>query len=428
MPDKYDFSDDHVAQLLAKDAEGINSRATHNPPKPNTRFLENIIKETAHHNAALRAKEAQESRVMLRRPPSIRGRSYGDSEDYGRLKDMNGSHGSKRRRIGHHDEDYAYKRSTEHRHSRKEGHQVRERREGDRDRTKSKGNHSEGVEEGYQARERRDGDRDRTKPKGKDNEEVEIEGAYPRRHRHHRRHLRRRSLSESAAERGGRSSRSRARSRQSGRKHRHQHHDLSRRRREADSDADSHSETRMKRSGSAMADSRASAHHTPEDPKASSPARSSLSPASDSDPLDSVIGPPPPLPQAPVQFRGRGAVSVSSVSAIDAHFASNYDPALDAAAVGLDLEADDDWDEALEALRDRLKWEQQGAARLRAAGFSEEEVAQWGGGQKRGPGMEKGEEDVRWKGRGEGREWDRGKVVTQDGVETEIEWGRLKGS
>jgi len=35
---------------------------------------------------------------------------------------------------------------------------------------------------------------------------------------------------------------------------------------------------------------------------------------------------------------------------------------------------------------------------------------------------------VKWRGRGEGREWDRGKVVTEDGVETGAEWGRLKGT
>ena len=81
---------------------------------------------------------------------------------------------------------------------------------------------------------------------------------------------------------------------------------------------------------------------------------------------------------------------------------------------------------ALEALRDRQKWKQQGAARLREAGFSEDEVKKW---EKGGvAGAEKGEEDVRWSGRGEGREWDRGKVVGDDGVETGAEWGRLKGN
>ena len=89
-----------------------------------------------------------------------------------------------------------------------------------------------------------------------------------------------------------------------------------------------------------------------------------------------------------------------------------------------DPDSENDWDQALEALRDRQKWKQQGADRLREAGFTEEEVQKW---EKSGPSGEKREEDVVWKGRGEGREWDRGKVVTVDGDEvvTKAEWGRL---
>ena len=38
------------------------------------------------------------------------------------------------------------------------------------------------------------------------------------------------------------------------------------------------------------------------------------------------------------------------------------------------------------------------------------------------------EEDVRWAKKGEGREWDRGKVVDEDGnVAVQADWGRLKG-
>jgi hypothetical protein len=104
---------------------------------------------------------------------------------------------------------------------------------------------------------------------------------------------------------------------------------------------------------------------------------------------------------------------------MDSHFSSNYDPSID---VQLDLDDIDDWDMALEALRDRQRWQKQGAERLKSAGFTEEEVQKW---EK---GGEKTEEDVIWKGIGEGREWDRGKVVGEDGVETKPEWGRLKGT
>lgn len=66
---------------------------------------------------------------------------------------------------------------------------------------------------------------------------------------------------------------------------------------------------------------------------------------------------------------------------------------------------------ALEALRDRELWKKKGAERLREAGFAEEEVRRW---EESGNGKEKGVEDVRWRGQGEVREWDAGKVVECD--------------
>lgn len=135
----------------------------------------------------------------------------------------------------------------------------------------------------------------------------------------------------------------------------------------------------------------------------------------DSDPLDDIIGPRPP---PKVQSRGRGAVS--SASGMDAHFAKGYDPSADVKA---DFDDDDDWEQALEALRDRQKWKQQGADRLKAAGFTDEEVKKWEkGGEKR-------EEDVTWAKKGEGREWDRGKFVDDEGVVTfDPTYGRLNDS
>jgi len=93
---------------------------------------------------------------------------------------------------------------------------------------------------------------------------------------------------------------------------------------------------------------------------------------------------------------------------------------------------EDDWESALEALRDRQKWRQQGAERLRAAGFSEEEVDRWSRQKVNSKGeREMDEADVRWSKAGEGREWDRGKAVDdEDGgsVSVKPEWGRLKGT
>ena len=101
---------------------------------------------------------------------------------------------------------------------------------------------------------------------------------------------------------------------------------------------------------------------------------------------------------------------------MDSRFSDNYDPKSD---VQPDTTAGDDWDDALEALRDRAKWRQQGADRLRAAGFTDEQVSKW---EK--SGGEKNMDDVQWSRAGEKREWDRGKVLGDDGtIGHGAEWG-----
>jgi hypothetical protein len=119
-------------------------------------------------------------------------------------------------------------------------------------------------------------------------------------------------------------------------------------------------------------------------------------------------------------------------SSIDDRFNPDYNPRAD-----VDLSPDDgernDWDMALEALRDRAKWRAQGGERLRAAGFSEDEVKKWEGSsgllRSSDSSVEKDVEDVRWAKKGEGREWDRGKTINDDGtVELKADWGRLKGN
>lgn len=91
---------------------------------------------------------------------------------------------------------------------------------------------------------------------------------------------------------------------------------------------------------------------------------------------------------------------------MDAHFASSYDPDLDVRPDS-DLSDDDreDWDMALEALRDRQQWKKKHADRLREAGFNDRDIKKW-----EDSGREKGIEDVRWSKKGEEREWDVGKV------------------
>jgi hypothetical protein len=140
--------------------------------------------------------------------------------------------------------------------------------------------------------------------------------------------------------------------------------------------------------------------------------------ASDSDPLEAIIGPTAPPEAPPVRSKGRGAFK-SSLS-MDAHFAPGYDPSTD---VRIDSEEEDEWGQATEAFRDRMRWRQQGAERLRAAGFTDDAIKKW---EK---GDEKTEEDVTWSKKGEGREWDRGKVLDDDGqITLQAAWGRLKGT
>jgi len=143
----------------------------------------------------------------------------------------------------------------------------------------------------------------------------------------------------------------------------------------------------------------------------------------DSDPLEEIIG-PLPRSTAPLRIRGRGAISMGTT--LDTRFSSSYDPSIDIQP-DFDPAEENDWDQALEALRDRQKWQKKGADRLRAAGFTEEEIEKWEKGGK--GGKEKCEEDVKWSKRGERREWDKGKVVDEDGtVKIEASWGRLKES
>ncbi|KAF2724767.1 hypothetical protein K431DRAFT_281720 [Polychaeton citri CBS 116435] len=125
----------------------------------------------------------------------------------------------------------------------------------------------------------------------------------------------------------------------------------------------------------------------------------------DSDPLVDVIGPAKPSNSKP---RGRGA-SKSAFDSIDARFAPDYDPIADVRLNDDDDTASvdkDDWDMALEALRDRQRYKSTQEARLKAAGFSEREIDRW----RNSDGSEIHEEDVKWSKRGEAREWDRGKA------------------
>lgn len=240
-----------------------------------------------------------------------------------------------------------------------------------------------------------------------------------RRHRHQNRHHGHRSHSRSGSEekdvreyhRRGSKSKRRPAPPEEDRNHAHRR----RRRRERSTSSSAPDANALLKTGES--DSRKDKRPTRRKYRDEAPAEPDQSQPSDSDPLESIVGPLPPPPSAKIESRGRG--KFASSSAMDSHFSSTYDPSQD---IRLNSDSENDWDQALEALRDRQRWKQQGAERLRLAGFTEEEVGKWEkGGEKR-------EEDVRWNAKGEGREWDRGKVVGEDEIETRPEWGRLKGT
>ena len=105
----------------------------------------------------------------------------------------------------------------------------------------------------------------------------------------------------------------------------------------------------------------------------------------------------------PVRSKGRGAYRPSG-AAMDAHFSSDYNPGLDLHPESELEDEKDDWDMALEALRDREMFKQKHAERLREAGFDDAEIKKW-----EDSGKGKDVADVKWAARGEAREWDLGK-------------------
>ena len=118
----------------------------------------------------------------------------------------------------------------------------------------------------------------------------------------------------------------------------------------------------------------------------------------------------PPSKSYPViRPRGRGATGAR----MDSQFSDSYDPKSDS---NVDTEQTDDWADAAEAFRDRQKWKQQGAERLRTAGFTEDEIKKW---ENQAPNGEKNLADVKWSKKGERREWDRGKKVMDDAMDVE---------
>ena len=327
-------------------------------PKPNTRFLRNIIKDTNTHNAALLAKEAAESQARLERLEKVEERRSAKPGDI------------RKRQIGSINAILGNKRSG--RDSREGSSSARESR---RDMGSSSRRRSRSPGEGRERtrhRDRRDEGRDKHRPEGRIS------------------HARRRERCNDSPDEdhGSRHGPSRRRSRSpSARERRHRQRSTSR-----------HRHSRSNRDPDRR-------HEVKEDAKSHSTSDMNID-ASDSDPLDDFIGPAPP-PKSPIRTRGRG--TISAFSGIDRRFAAGYDPKLDVEENTEANGVDDQWADAVEAFRDRQKLKAAQEERMKAAGFSEEDVGRWKDG-----GREKTEADVKWAKKGEEREWDVGKALGAD--------------
>ncbi|WPH01621.1 Hypothetical protein R9X50_00447000 [Acrodontium crateriforme] len=361
------LSDDYVISLLQKDAQATGTsirnanRLRANAPKPNTRFLQNVIRDTNSHNAALKAKEAAESRQRLKQLRNGGNDRASERDQRKRAREGNDTEEDEARR----------KRKSTERPDRwaqalgglDSTSDMRERRKDRKEELRSRP---------------RETQRDRSENEDRRTRRSSIERQYSRdRHpRHHRKPDRSRERSHSPQQ------------------HVKQERERSDRRRSPVAG------TRAHREG----------HHQQISTRESH--------SSESDPLEDLIG---PKPAPKIRPRGRGA---SRTFAMDSRFREDYDPRTDVSMepIGDD---NDDWDMALEALRDRMKWKQKCAERLRSAGFTEGEIAMASKTKKlvRPSDGEKDVEDVQWSTKGEARAWDRGKVLDEQGsVEVKAAW------
>ncbi|KAJ4386239.1 hypothetical protein N0V93_009132 [Gnomoniopsis smithogilvyi] len=375
------LTDDAVAELLVNEAKDCSlkystmgmeaytssSSSSSRPAskfKPNTRFLRNIIKGTDRHNKALLAKEQTEAQARLKdladaeeakrrkyRPSAgeIRGRQLGNITAL-----LSGSAPKRKRATPVEDGDGEVSAMQKARAA-EDARRLADMAAAKQRARENRGKRRRSMER-YSVR------------KGKDRTADEEDEYYERRNS---------SSEEEERRQGDRKRRRKERSRSprsSPQKHRHR----SPLRDSKKKDADEPSER---------------SHSRRTDPTERSTKTNKTEDDADSDPLEDLIGPKPPP-----RVRGRGALR--GASGMDSRFTPDYDPKSD---VQPDDDLRDDWDESLEALRDRAKWKQQGADRLRQAGFTEDQIKKW---EK---GGEKTIDDVQWTKKGEGREWDRGK-------------------
>lgn len=386
------------------------SRTKSRAPKPNKNFLRNIIRQTDNHNAALQARETEESHARLRE--MNRARILGkrteeakkDRKADGRLTPVLGDERHTLAscsqilcdgRCGRIEQSEDSLPQWHRRHSRSWEPQSRKHRSRSSSRSREtrhrKRMRDDTDDERISRHSKRSRHRERHHQDDYDSEDER--GRSRRKHKSNHKHRTRRSSSHSSSLSRSPSSHSE----RGERKRRHRDHPRTR------SPKSSSRHHRSERATQAL--------YKPGKSKRPSPTL-----AYDSDPLEAILGPLPAHVEPAVRSRGRGAHKANSMG-MDSRFSSTYDPVID---VQPPSDVEDDWGQSVEAFRDRMRWKQQGAERLRAAGFTDDQVRKWEKGDN------KDEDDVTWKKRGQAREWDRGKVVDEDGdFELKAEWGRL---
>ncbi|KAK2693696.1 hypothetical protein QWA68_008639 [Fusarium oxysporum] len=371
------LTDDYVADLLAQDASdcslkysamGMEAYRTNKKPanmmKPNTRFLRHIIKDTDNHNKALLAKEAAESKARLKdleRTEEIKRRKTNPSVHDIRRRQMGDIHailgGKKRPR----NEDEAGPSSR--RNSQRTDKDRKQEREHDQK--------SDDLFTDKRSERRRQGRLSRDDRRGKTDDESRRSD---RSRRDHRRRDRSRSRDRASEEEG--------------------HHRRSHKRRDR-----SRSHSSRRRSRSPRESRSRHRHRSPLEKNEDRKRKEEEEEGSDA--MEDLMGPAPPP-----KYRGRGTVGGSS--GIDRRFSDTYDPKTD---IQMDEdEVGNDWDDAVEAFRDRQKLRQNQEQRLKDAGFADEQI------QRASGADEKSAESVQWSKAGEKRAWDVGKVIGSDGV------------
>lgn len=383
--------------------------------KPNTRFLKNLVRDADSHNAALKKKEEREARMRLRKfredqqSPSSALRAAGEerSRHHHHAREKDGHSESQRH---HHSRDLKDREQTSGRGDRRATrHTDRYATEAIREHRRSR---SPERDEQSLGQHMTKGHRRRHNDTDTDTESEEDDDRLTTKRRSHHRH---KSLTDP----------------------------LSTPSREGETE---------KNSWHARPDSTTSLHQEPVDldsthlpprrtrhqsQSASSSSDSNSNSSVSSDPLSSFIGPRPRDDKTRTTRRGRGFTRTrepgNSISNIDAHFSSGYDPSLDVDAEPHDEQdtrspkgsnnnnEDTDWDNALEALRDRRAWRAKQADRMREAGFGEDEIKRWEKTATTTSTMSTwsgdgnlGVLDVKWRRKGEGREWDAGKVQDEE--------------